>query len=114
MDNNQLMAKTGEGNQSDTSSPQQSNSLSGAAIDSSAGVQPGTSTNMLTTNKSGVSLGGSSPTVVSIAPRTTATVQKVRLDKGSPSLVAIIVAVILFSLAAAVAVNIIKAGKKTT
>lgn len=114
MNNKQLTASSGTGNQAATSSPQQSGNPNAVAMNAST-VQTGTATNLLAnTNRPGVSLGGSSPTVVSIGPRTAGVTQKVQIAKDPPSAGALLMALLLFGIAAVMLYNIIIAGKKTT
>lgn len=114
MDNKQLTASSGAGSQSNTSSPQLSSNPNNTVPSNASTVQTGTANNLLTNNTAGVSLGGSSPTVVSIGPRTIASTQKVQVAKDTPSAGALMIALVLFVLAGAMLFNIIKAGKKTT
>jgi len=113
MNNSKLTASSATGNQSATSSPQQSSNPNAVPMNASS-VQTGTANSLLTSNKSGVSLGGSAPTVVSIGPRTVAVTQKAQIAKDPPSAGALLIALILFAIAGVMLFNIIKAGKKTT
>jgi len=113
MNNSKLTASSATGNQSATSSPQQSSNPNAVPTNASS-VQTGTANSLLTNNKSGVSLGGSAPTVVSIGPRTVAVTQKAQIAKDPPSAGALLIAFVLFAMAGIMLYNIIKAGKKTT
>jgi len=114
MNNNQLTTKTANGNQATTSTPQQSTTANNITAGNSSSLQPGTTTTLLN-NKTGVDMGNTALTYVNLGSRSaTATSPIIQPTNQAPSTGATLTAIIFFAIAAAMVINVIIAGKKTT